>query len=519
MVPRTLVAVLLATPLSAFAQQTQQDQEYQQAEVDSKVGKVKTRIGFESEVHSYNNIDFRPLDESNDQAILDSDDRGQFAFTGISTAVVYAPTPDLAVNIGASHRGMWGNDQTGSVNRFGGFVYFTNLSLDWKPGATDADPDGGIFIRIGRQFYELGGIGGSPDFVLSDVVDGVRVDIPVGEVGRFNLLPYSVVSSAGDNANANFVSFIGQSRLDTFGFRGDTVTQRFGGQFILDGAIPNLDARVHAFYTDIGAMGTGADISYDGDLGNFADNDWVANFGLRASYEAGPITAWGEFAGSAGVDRKELVAQDVSCSGMAYGAGARLETEGGIQATVSYFDAWGASYTSDGMQYSHGYVSMKGRQAGGLIANRYMGWHPTAYVGTFGIDDTPHDQDRKTGTRVIHGGAGIDKEHFAVDIGAWMFQDTGVSALNVDELDTITPPYGYSRAEFAAQERLGRGLGQEVDLTLTYRANKYLSFYGDSGVLLPGSFYAILIDRSAGDQLGGQTMAWAANVGTRLEFR
>ena len=509
------VVALAALPSVAFAQQ-QTDQEYQDTQVEPKAGKTTTRVGFETEVHSYNNLDFRPLDESSDQVILDSDDRGQFAFSGINLALAYRAAPDMTLNFAASHRGLWGNDQTGSVNRFGGFMYVTGMSLDWKPGAKDR-ADEGVTVRIGRQYYELGGIGGSPDFILSDVLDGIRVDFPLGEIGRVEALPYMLLSSTGDNINANFSSYIGQSAIQTYSFRGDTITQRSGGQVVLDGLVDNVDLRAHAFYTDIGAMGTGADISYNGDLGNFADNDWVANLGARGQYSAGSLVAWGEFDASMGVDRKELVAQDVDTFGMAYGAGARLDT-GKLSATASYFDAWGPGYTADGMQYSHGYVSMKGRQAGGLLANRYLGWHPTAYVGTFGVDTSSHDRDRKSGTRTIHAGVSYSAKAVRVAAAAWMFQDTGVTLLKISELDTLNPPYGYSRAEFAAEQRLGRTLGQEVDLTVTYNANDVLSFFGEAGAFLPGAFYSINVDRSAGNQLGGQSMAWAADIGTRVQF-
>ena len=41
---------------------------------------------------------------------------------------------------------------------------------------------------------------------------------------------------------------------------------------------------------DLGALGSGSDISYDGLLGNFSDNDWVANVGVRGEATFGPVT-------------------------------------------------------------------------------------------------------------------------------------------------------------------------------------------------------------------------------------
>ena len=66
-----------------------------------------------------------------------------------------------------------------------------------------------------------------------------------------------------------------------------------------------------------------------------------------------------------------------------------------------YFDSTGPAYAADGQQFSHGYTGMKARQVGGLVANRFMGWHPTAYLSSFGVEDTPQQTDRKSGTRVI----------------------------------------------------------------------------------------------------------------------
>ena len=148
--------------------------------------------------------------------------------------------------------------------------------------------------------------------------------------------------------------------------------------------------------------GSGADISYGGLLGNFSDNDWVANFGVRATGTFGVITPWAHLDGSRGIDRKELVAQDVDCNGLAMGAGLQATMKDSSTVTVSYFDAFGAGYANNGLLFSHGYVGLKGRQAGGLLFNRFLGMHPTAYVSRMGVTDNPQDQSRKAGTREIH---------------------------------------------------------------------------------------------------------------------
>ncbi len=508
---------LVTVPAVAWAQ----DQEDRKSEIKPKIGKVETEIELETEVHTYNNLDFRPLDETSDQTILDSDDRNTFAFTGLDVGIGVSINPQLSVNIAASHRGLWGNDQIGGVNAFGGFLYVTDLSVDWMPLAKGENEENPLRLRVGRQYFDLGATG--RDYVYSDVIDGVRLDVPLGKIGHITALPFSIFSSSGDAANANFFDYIGQSTTQTFGFRGAHITSRYGGELVVDGAVKGLDLRAYAFYTDIGAAGSGSDISYDGTLGNFSDNDWVVNYGLRAKYEVSILEAWGEFAGSSGIDRKELIAQDVDTQGFAWGAGAKVDShrgeETGYGGTLDYWEAQGPTYTENGLMFSHGYVGMKGKQVGGLVTDRFLGWHPSSYVGMFGVDDSPHEPDRKTGTRVVHAGAFAQPiKLLEINADWWMFSDTGLSAVNIAGLDDIVPPYGYSRAEFAAEERLGKALGMEIDGKVKVNVNDHLSFHANTGVFLPGAFYGIEIDRSAGDQLGGQSLAWAANGGATVEF-
>jgi hypothetical protein len=510
----------LLSSIPAFAGGDQQ--EYVKPDIEAPdEKKVETKFRFDSAWHEYNNLDFRKLDESQgDQGILDSDDRGSFAFTGIQATIAYSPRRDLTFTLSASHRGLWGGDQIGLVNAFGGFVYVNAMSMDWKP-FQKSDEEPGTTFRVGRQIYTLGGIDDAPDFVFWDVIDGVRVDVPLGP-GHIEAIPISVISGVPAANDVNFLQFLGQTQPSPFNFRGDTMSRRSGVQYVLDGVSDKFDARAYAYYNDIAANGSGSDISYRGELGNFADNDWVANFGARAHLNLGAFRAWGEFAASVGVDRKELIAQDVDTNGIAYGGGVAYDSgdkDAGFRGRLSYFDALGPTYTADGLMYSHGYVSMKGQQVGGIVANRYLGWHPTAYVGYSGIDDTPQDSDRKAGTRTIAAHAGYDlPQGVNVAVDYWLMMDTGYSAVNFSELSSITPPYGYSREEFAAQERLGRMLGQEIDAEVEAELAKNISAYVEGGVLLPGAFYGININRVAGNQLGGQTLAWAASGGATVRF-
>ena len=86
------------------------------------------------------------------------------------------------------------------------------------------------------------------------------------------------------------------------------------------------------------------------------------------------------------------------------------------------------------------------------MGNRFLGWHPTAYVGMFGISDNPQDISRKSGTRVMHARTGYTLPFgLGASVGWWSMRDTGSTGFDLDTLTSINPPFGYSREEFAAQ--------------------------------------------------------------------
>lgn len=519
---RTLIAVALALPASALAQ-TRTDLEYRDTEVDQEDENLSIRGSFESQYFEYNNIDFRLLDETSDQAILDSDDRGAFAFSGAQLELGYQVDPQIRFVVTGSHRGLWGDDQIGETNQFGGFIYFPALYADLNTA-----PDGqGVRFRVGRQFFSLGGLGdGVRDYVLADVLDMVRIDVPLGGIGSWTLIPLNVFSTAADYNEVDFVSLIGQQAPETFYFRGENLTRRFGTVLTLDQLSAPVGGQAHLFYTDFHGRGTGSDISYQGVLGNFVDNDYVLNYGLRVHATLGPATPFAELNGSAGIDRKELVAQDVDANGFAWGAGLRIDTttedsDAGLTAQLRYFEAFGPAYGENGLQYSHGYVGMKAQQFGGTLFNRFFGLHPTAYASRNGISDTPQEMSRKSGARTIEAFAQYQlPAGFHALAGVWLVQDSGLSLVDFSDLDNLQPPFGYSRSEFAATRRLGQTLGTELDLDVGWAFGDHLDVFANGAIILPGSFYAIEIDRVAGSALGSADpmSPWAIHTGMRLTF-
>src|SRR5690349_15903724 len=99
--------VLSLVQVPAFAQLVP-DQEYRPGEVLETEDRLVVTGDFETEYFEYDNLDFRKLDESSDQAILDSDDRGAFAFTGASLELSYRVDDQVRFVFAAGHRGIWG---------------------------------------------------------------------------------------------------------------------------------------------------------------------------------------------------------------------------------------------------------------------------------------------------------------------------------------------------------------------------------------------------------------------------
>jgi len=138
----------------------------------------------------------------------------------------------------------------------------------------------------------------------------------------------------------------------------------------------------------------------------------------------------------------------------------------------------------------------------------------------YGVTDSPHDISRISGTRSIHGRAGYQNNKWRTSVSWWTMWDTATTFLDLADLDNVTPPEGYSREEFAAQERAGGMLGHEVNLDVKYTLSKKTRLYAGGGLYLPGGYYDIEVARVAGDQLGfdGTAQVWAANLGTEVSF-
>ena len=482
-----------------------------------------------SEMHSSDNVGLRELDEdSGNQERIETDDRHTFSYTSLAGGVTYEVDDDTRIVVGASHNGLWGSNQLGGTNEFGGFFFVYDLHIDWDAFERDWLA---INAKLGRQFFDIGGT--HRDYFFRDQVDGLTLQFDFGEqAGRFRILAIDLFASQGRPDNVSFLRWHTGRNL-VHNMRGETNTFRYGGIYENTGLVENLETRAFGFFSTIGGAGTGADRTHEGTMGNFADNDYVWMAGNRTGYffpfDAGRVGAFGEYAYSGGIDRKEvnIGVHDVSISGQAFGGGLLGEVDvGGIRldGLVQYFRADGPEYASDGLQFNHGFVSFRGNYTGGLNMARYGGWRPSAYIGVDGIHHSEHDIQRESGTEIIHGGVGISlPQGFRLDAGAWFYRDTGNSNLSPENRETAGDrlPSGYSRDELEAQDRLGEVLGLELNTSLAYQANESLSIYGMGGIFLPGDFYEVEISRNVGSSRGSEDSLqnfWAITGGASLAF-
>ena len=473
-----------------------------------------------SEVHAYDNLDLRPVDERSDQAIIDSDDHHVFGYSGISARLGYKVRSDLDVYVALAHNGLWGEDQLGSEAQYGGVLNFSHLAFDWRA----VDSDGfELTLSVGRQPFLIGGV--PTDYMLDDILDAVVLSADMGGAGRLRWLALDYYT-ANDLPDAAFVYYVG-GRETTLPLRGDSYTLRTGLVYENeDAAADGLTVKAYWFYADIGGgpiSESGADYSEGGELGNFSDNDYQHMAGGRGAYkvdlgEDSWLNFYGEGAYSWGIDRKVAVARDVETVGLAYGGG--LEADfGAVYLAADYYHFDGATYAGDGLEFERGFVGFKGKKVGGLNLNRYAGWSPSSYIGRGGAEHTPQDTNRAAGTDTLHAAFALDLDVVRIRMDGWYLTDNAESFLSLDEIDGIDPPFGYSREEFqAAAARSGKNLGTEVDVQAEVPASEGLTFFATYGIFLPGEFYEVEIDKVAGSALGGTETFWAVVGGATVEF-
>ncbi len=490
---------------------------------------LRVRLELGSTFFGYENSDYRARSVENiEDEIRYSDDRSFFVETRLSTGMAYYVNPEVLLELGFLHRGLWGNRGNDSgtdalSQQFVGYLgAFNQLSVTYAPKLRG---DWQLAATFGRHQFSIGGV--PTDYILRDTVDGMSVRLSKGRWGQVRgLLDLFTASTLSDQSLRELQ--LDTSQPDRF-FRGQINTLRVGGLYEnIDGILDGLTLKAYYFYADIGASdvrGTGADVSYSGALGNFADNDYTYTYGGRAAYRLDlfeddltrwTLTPFAEGARSGGIDRKEAVARDVETEGNAFGGGVTLHEMHGLTSflvTGSYYYFDGASYASDGLLFKTGFVSMNADPVGGLAGARVLGLRPSAAVDASGIRQTPHNKTRYAGTEVIQATIAAAYDKSRVTFKYFHYRDTGETFLDIGQLSTIDPPFGYSRNEFAAEERLGKTLGQELYLGLSQLLTDTMRIGVEGGVILPGAFYDTEIAEVAGDQIGGDKTFWVVSTG------
>lgn len=510
-----------------------QPQEALDADTDDlPIGVPVFSVESSTEIHATENADLRALDETTDQAVIDTDDRRDFGFTDLVVTAGYRPDADTEFEGQAKVDVFWRDDQLGRSANSGAALNIYRLNFAYQ--VFESEP-ADVSFRIGRQAFSIGGV--PRDYMLEGTLDAITAQADLKDFGRLRIL--AIDFFAGNDLPVGGYQFYRDGSETVFGLRGETNTLRMGGVYEIDEEMLGelgLMARAYYFYASVGGgpiEESGADISYGGTIGNHSDRDYQHMAGARAGYtlrfgsgRRGSVKLYGEFARSQGIDRKPAVARDVDTTGNAFGGGAVLETAItdtiGIDVEADFYSFDGANYASDGLEFERGFVGFRGARVGGLALARQAAWRPSAHLDASGLDHTPHDQSRSAGTQFIHAGAGIDIADTTLRVDFWLLTDTSESFAPVGNLQDIPdPPFGYSREEFAAQARNGKALGQEIDVELQHRFGEHVELYAGYGMFLPGEFYEIEAARVAGRRntaLGGTDTFWAFRFGGQVSF-
>jgi len=482
--------------------------------------KVRSSTG----IYQMENRDFRTLDESSDRAIIDSDDRRLFGHTDVAAEIGYRVRGDLRFDAELKYDVLWRDDQLGRAAGSTGDLNIYRLNVTYDLLKTEGFD---LQLTMGRQPFSIGGV--ERDYVLAGTSDSIVAKADFGSAGAIRVL--AIDFFGGNSLPQNGYQFYRDGRETSYNLRGETNTLRSGAVYELDAA--GLAARAYYFYATIGGgpvEESGADITYGGALGNFRDRDYQHLAGGRLAYthEMGrsALAAFGEFAHSEGLDRKAPTDRDVVTAGNAYGGGLTYTHDSpglGIHLGGSFYHFDGSLYGSDGLEYERGFVSFKGSRIGGLALARHAGWRPASHVDSAGVVYAPQDQARVSGTEFINADFGIRLGKTELKLAYWLLTDTSSSFLDIPGLDNLTPepPFGHTRAEFEAQERYGLGLGTALDFELIHNFNEAFGLVLSYGQFTPGEFYAIEVDKVAGDQrtaLGGQEVFWVGHFGSRVQF-
>ncbi|MCB1171959.1 MAG: hypothetical protein KDK39_00265 [Leptospiraceae bacterium] len=512
------------------------DENYFGLDLEGKRGlmeRFQWRLNLWTSYNYFNNGDLRVLNEENETSITQTDDKIQFIVAGVQLDTFLPVNKYLDIRIDIWKTGFWGHDQLGGRDNnndsretssgsntvaFGRF--FSNIHLVPEPSRFKK-----LDLKIGRQAYDIGGAL-QRDYYLNDKLDAIVLNW-YHDYGRLDFLVLDVFSSGSPTDDVGFVQYISHDSEQVEGFNGDVHTYKQGMTYRLpiygdsDLGGTHIDVRGFYYYARFGGVNDGgSDRTNDGTSGNTPDYDFSFMRGGRLNL------GWREwfstsltYAESFGLDRKQLnevllPLKDVDNNGKSWS----LEFEFSffddrLRFTPSYFFADGGRYHMDGVQYSHGFVSMKGSQMGGILTNLNWSMHPSAYVDDDGIDDTPYERNRKSGTEIQHLGLAIGiLENLYLNLDWWRLTDTSsVSFLQdrpkafghifgrSDNYDYVTQSillqqliayFPEQSSVLTAARRFGAPLGEELNIGLEWEPRINWKIWATAGVFYPMRYFA-----------------------------
>ncbi|MBL8022323.1 MAG: hypothetical protein JNM27_21785 [Leptospirales bacterium] len=496
--------------------------------------RIQWKFQFWTSLNYFNNSDLRNINEDNQTSIEETDDRMYFAFTGVELDAFFPIHPRLDFRIDIWKAGFWGHDQLGGRDANNDIKYtrngantvnFGNLYLDTHFFLAPT-PERRLDLRVGRQAFEVGGQI-EREYYLDDTLDSIVLRWH-SRFGRLDVLALDLYASGSNTQDVYFVQYLSVDDEKVDGFNGDVNTYRYGFTYMypfIAAVDPktqtHIEARAFTFFARYGGLNDGgSDRTNKGTTGNFADNDFTQMRGARLNAGfRGIVRGQLTFAESIGVDRKRptviYTSQDVDTVGQS----TQLELEFALfkrilLVTPSVFWSEGGKYYADGRQYSHGFVGFKGDHAGGMLTDLNWGLYPSAYVDDDGIDDTPFERQRKTGTFQKHIGIAIGKpDVFYFRLDWWRLEDTnqvtlvngrtpGLSSLFSNRysgpslyeqqvrLELLRSVYPTAATQLAAYRRFSTPLGEEINLTFDWNILPNWRFWASTGVFRPMRYFA-----------------------------
>ena len=521
----------------AMSRQFLYDYNFFRLDLDEKkamIERIQWKLGFWTSFNYFNNGDLRVLNEQNQTSIEETDDKIYFMVTGVELDAFFPIHRRLDFRVDIYRAGFWGHDQLGGrdsnndlkYTRNGantvsfGYLYFDTHFITAPSNSSRAD------LRIGRQGYEIGGQI-EREYLLDDVLDSI-VFRWYGKFGKLDLLALDVYAAGSNPSDVYFVQYLSYDDEKVDGFDGDVNTYRYGFSYLFpvwDNADrirdTHLDFRAFTFFARYGGLNEGAsDRTNKGTTGNFADRDFSylrggrVNAGFRGIVR-GQLT----FAESFGTDRKRptviYTSQDVDNNGQAFQLDLEFAFWGRrILFLPSVFWSEGGKYLADGRQYSHGFVGFKGDHAGGMLSDLNWGLYPSAYIDDDGIDDTPFERQRKSGTFQRHLGIAIGKPdviYFRIDW--WRLDDTnqinilgaprpGISTLLTGayqgpsiyeqqiRVDLMRYIYPTAATQLLAYRRFAAPLGEEINISMDWNVLPNWRVWAITGVFRPMRYFA-----------------------------